>query len=90
MGLPNELPTEVSIVHTPIHTDSDAVHTMEDGEEGEGEGEGKEEGDDIGQVLDEDKRDAEEPREVVSVVKAQEAFQPGSTPMENTRRYLGR
>ena len=37
-----------------------------------------------------DESDAEDIREVVNVVQAQESFQPGATPMNNGKRYLGR
>ncbi len=57
----------------------------------EGEGSGVDQAvDDVDEVLDGGYSDAGDTREVVNVVKAQEPFQPGSTPMESTKRYLGR
>ena len=37
-----------------------------------------------------DESDVEDIREVVNVARAQESFQPGATPMNNGKRYLGK
>lgn len=95
----------VTANHLPTYTSLDAAHGRKDEEDNEKDEEGQEdredeadredEGDSMDKAMDglsevlDDESDVGNNGKLVSVVKAQEAFQPGSTPMENTKRYLG-
>nr|VWO98230.1 Zn(2)-C6 fungal-type domain-containing protein [Ganoderma boninense] len=75
---PEELVTVDGTIDTPTDFDLDLA-LVEDVDQ---------DVDNVSEVFDDGHSDARDTKEMVSLVKAQEPFQPGSTPMENTKRYL--